>query len=173
MTDRSVIVNRSAADRLSHRRYRRICCVPHPEQRALARVSKDGCESVRCVHPSRRLLRKLLRMRSVFFTGSFAGDDGCERSEAIQSPGCHCEPTGRANARPMTGSAKQSILPRKGRMDCFAALAMTGIRDIRSPSRGARRPSCAWTKHRELANLICRRCLRTPVSDVSEWRVRP
>ena len=37
----------------------------------------------------------------------------------------HCEPTGRANARPMTGSAKQSISPRKGRMDCFAALAMT------------------------------------------------
>ena len=32
---------------------------------------------------------------------------------------CHCEPTGRANARPMTGSAKQSILPRKERMDCF------------------------------------------------------
>src|SRR6187200_2890345 len=31
----------------------------------------------------------------------------------------HCEPTGRANARPMTGSAKQSISPRKGRMDCF------------------------------------------------------
>src|SRR5882757_10587217 len=32
----------------------------------------------------------------------------------------HCEPTGRANARPMTGSAKQSISPRKERMDCFA-----------------------------------------------------
>jgi hypothetical protein len=39
----------------------------------------------------------------------------------------HCEPTGRANTRPMTGSAKQSISPRKGRMDCFVAslLAMT------------------------------------------------
>ena len=35
-----------------------------------------------------------------------------------------CEPPGRANARPMTGSAKQSMAPRK-RMDCFAALAMT------------------------------------------------
>src|SRR5712672_1226940 len=48
-------------------------------------------------------------------------------------PHRHCEPTGRANARPMTGSAKQSIaraviaseakqsiLPRKERMDCFA-----------------------------------------------------
>src|SRR5258705_13086444 len=39
---------------------------PHPEERALARVSKDGRESVRCGHPSRRLLCKLLRMRSVF-----------------------------------------------------------------------------------------------------------
>src|SRR5258708_17825824 len=41
----------------------------------------------------------------------------------------HCEPTGRANARPMTGSAKQSIAPRKERMDCFVALllAMTLI----------------------------------------------
>src|SRR6266581_9041270 len=39
----------------------------------------------------------------------------------------HCEPTGRANARPMTGSAKQSISPRKGGMDCFVTslLAMT------------------------------------------------
>jgi len=46
---------------------------PHPEERALARVSKDGRESMRCVHPSRRLLRKLLRMRSVFFTTSNAG----------------------------------------------------------------------------------------------------
>src|SRR6202171_5959335 len=52
---------------------------PHPEERAFARVSKDGRESLRCVHPSRRLLRKLLRMRSVSFTGSFAGDDDWER----------------------------------------------------------------------------------------------
>src|SRR2546423_6782366 len=37
----------------------------------------------------------------------------------------HCEPTGRANARPMTGSAKQSMPPQERRMDCFAALAMT------------------------------------------------
>src|SRR5215207_9883540 len=38
----------------------------------------------------------------------------------------HCEPTGRANARPMTGSAKQSIC-RKESVDCFVAslLAMT------------------------------------------------
>ncbi len=37
----------------------------------------------------------------------------------------HCEPTGRANAHPMTGSAKQSILSLRGTMDCFASLAMT------------------------------------------------
>ena len=28
----------------------------------------------------------------------------------IEFPPRHCEPTGRANARPMTGSAKQSIV---------------------------------------------------------------
>src|ERR1700716_3362871 len=44
----------------------------------------------------------------------------------------HCEPAGRANARPMTGSAKQSILPLRGEMDCFAALAMTTSARIRA-----------------------------------------
>src|SRR5882757_9650005 len=41
----------------------------------------------------------------------------------------HCEPTGRANARPMTGSAKQSMTLREERMDCFVAslLAMTRL----------------------------------------------
>src|SRR5258705_13089744 len=41
---------------------------PHSEERALARVSKDGRESALCVHPSRRLLRKLLRMRSEIYS---------------------------------------------------------------------------------------------------------
>jgi hypothetical protein len=36
----------------------------------------------------------------------------------------HCGPTGSANALPMTGSAKQSILSLRGEMDCFASLAM-------------------------------------------------
>jgi hypothetical protein len=36
----------------------------------------------------------------------------------------HCEPTGRANARPMTGSAKQpSFLFAALKLDCFVALA--------------------------------------------------
>src|SRR5437016_1938643 len=45
------------------------------------------------------------------------------------SQGRHCEPTGRANARPMTGSAKQSISPLAESMDCVVAalLAMTGL----------------------------------------------
>src|SRR6266704_1158261 len=38
------------------------------EERALARVSKDGRESAPCIHPSRRLLRKLLRMRSEIYS---------------------------------------------------------------------------------------------------------
>src|ERR1035438_8557399 len=47
------------------------------------------------------------------------------KSTPVQCPR-HCEPTGRANARPMTGSAKQSIYPSPV-MDCFVAalLAMT------------------------------------------------
>src|SRR5207248_2840329 len=36
----------------------------------------------------------------------------------------HCEPTGRANARPMPGSAKQSSAASSlGRLDCFVAYA--------------------------------------------------
>jgi hypothetical protein len=37
----------------------------------------------------------------------------------------HCEPTGRANARPTTGSARQSMPPHEERTDCFASLEMT------------------------------------------------
>jgi hypothetical protein len=60
----------------------------------------------------------------------------------------HCEPTGRANARPMTGSAKQSIAPRKRRdgllPPSLAELRRTSRRfaprndglDIALPSRG-------------------------------------
>jgi hypothetical protein len=39
----------------------------------------------------------------------------------FQSYPRHCEPTGRANARPMTGSAKQSIEQQERKMDCFVA----------------------------------------------------
>ncbi len=41
----------------------------------------------------------------------------------------HCEPTGRAYARPMTGSAKQSSFAETSKLDCFAAslLAMTWL----------------------------------------------
>src|SRR5450756_2043535 len=43
---------------------------PHPEERAFARVSKDGSKHRCCIPPSRRLLRKLLRMRSEIFSTS-------------------------------------------------------------------------------------------------------
>ena len=56
--------------------------------------------------------------------GGAAGEGGVRGRPFALYPR-HCEPTGRANARPMTGSAKQSTLPRKERMDCVAALAMT------------------------------------------------
>ena len=56
----------------------------------------------------------------------------------------HCEPTGRANARPMTGSAKQSILPLRGKMDCFAALAMTSHRLYGSLAKRPFSPATIW-----------------------------
>src|SRR5882724_11208060 len=47
----------------------------------------------------------------------------------------------------MTGSAKQSMLPRKGRMDCFVAFAPRNDvhPDMPPRSRGAMRPSFAKT----------------------------
>jgi hypothetical protein len=66
----------------------------------------------------------------IYGAGWFAGWFECAACaifpiEFSNSRHRHCEPTGRANARPMTGFAKQSIYPRKERMDCFASLAMT------------------------------------------------
>src|SRR5665213_3180411 len=55
------------------------------------------------------------------------------RARRASSPPVHCEqPTGRANARPMTGSAtKQSSLACfLCSMDCFAVLAMTVLRPL-------------------------------------------
>src|SRR5438445_9766254 len=62
---------------------------------------------------------------------------GTTREDSIvKQSNRHCEPTGRANARRITGSAKQSIEPQR-KMDCFVAtlLAMTV-----SPFVPARRP---------------------------------
>jgi hypothetical protein len=76
----------------------------HPEERRLGRVSKDGRECERCIHPSRRRASaRLLRMTAVFVPGfnyqkeriAFCLKPGtkrsarlcrsrhCERSEAI------------------------------------------------------------------------------------------
>src|SRR5580704_12745762 len=52
----------------------------------------------------------------------------------------HCEPTGRANARPMTGSAKQSILSFCCDMDCFAALVMTLLGCLKTRVGGRAQP---------------------------------
>src|SRR5450631_4565172 len=70
------------------------------EKRPLGRVSKDGPRVCAFVHPSRRLLRKLLRMRSVSFTGSNAGRTrGAEvaRGVGFNAPRT---PSGFAPARP-------------------------------------------------------------------------
>src|SRR6202166_4380087 len=80
-----------------------------------------------CLHTRPRVQRAPGIPCALFFWGeSFLSRPGrFAPRECGGAFGRHCEPTGRANARPMTGSAKQSISPRKERMDCFAALAMT------------------------------------------------
>src|SRR6202034_2230480 len=66
----------------------------------------------------------------------------------------HGEPTGRASARPMTGSAKQSISPGARKVDCFVASlpcanasrlsqAMTLERSVDDYTDGAPPPSLA------------------------------
>src|SRR6267154_6276519 len=80
----------------------------------------------------------------------------------------HCEPTGRANARPMTGSAKrsiaraviasaakQSISPRKERMDCFASLAMTSKHTFASSPRNAPEPLMNLPPKEGVGNAGC------------------
>src|SRR6266436_9302537 len=57
----------------------------------------------------------------------------------------HCEPTGRANARPMTDSAKQSI-ERQERLDCFVAEFIIG------PAEGGTRWLLAMTIRTGSAN---------------------
>jgi hypothetical protein len=52
-------------------------------------------------------------------------------------PNRHCEPTGRANARPMTGSAKQSIAAPGKKVDCFADARNDENVSVRPHSRGA------------------------------------
>jgi hypothetical protein len=57
----------------------------------------------------------------------------------------HCEPTGRANARPMTGSAKQSIATPKRKLDCFVAEFIIG------PAEGRTRWLLAMTTRHNFA----------------------
>jgi hypothetical protein len=65
----------------------------------------------------------------IAFRGANAFAGTTKEDSIVKQQSRHCEPTGRANARPMTGSAKQSISRRKERMDCFVAslLAMTAF----------------------------------------------
>src|SRR5207248_6909174 len=75
-----------------------------------------------------------LTERRWLWVPAFAGTT--REDSIVKQSNRHCEPTGRANARRMTGSAKQSIEPQR-KMDCFVAtlLAMTV-----SPFVLARRP---------------------------------
>ena len=95
----------------------------------------------------------------------------------------HCEPTGRANARPMTGSAKQSIFLFAALWIASLTLAMTAsaIRNRpRSSSPGAASRHClahnwiakATTRHRAHADS-CRAAApfdRVSISDQQPFR---
>ena len=61
----------------------------------------------------------------------------------------HCEPPGRANARPMTGSAKQSISPRKERKDGLLRRFAP-----RNDEEGERRHETTLARHCERSEAI-------------------
>jgi hypothetical protein len=63
----------------------------------------------------------------------------------------HCEPTGRANARPMTDSAKQSIPPRKERKSGLLRGASSGAR--RTDTKGLRPDQNQTRSISELVNM--------------------
>ena len=67
-------------------------------------------EAVKALHPDEMSPREAL-------DALYALMRSCRSSRVSLG---YCKPTGRANARPMTGSAKQSIWP-QGNMDCFVA----------------------------------------------------
>src|SRR5437016_6649707 len=89
-------------------------------------------------------------------TSEFAGTT--REDSIVKQSTRHCEPTGRANARRMTGSAKQSIEPQR-KMDCFVAtlLAMTV-----SPFVPARRPCESTRACTHLENRLKYRDLDDP-----------
>ena len=85
----------------------------------------------------------------------------------------HCEPTGRANARPMTDSAKQSI-ERQESLDCFVASLLAMTSNALPRSRGAMRPSCAGTIRPEKQRawgMPGARCTRSLACSVKNTRV--
>src|SRR5260370_36093511 len=81
----------------------------------------------------------------------------CLKLESVPPPR-HCEPTGRANARPMTGSAKQSIAPQGSKLDCFVAYAPRNDVERFAPTRwlandGEREPAFAGDVEKSLPRI--------------------
>jgi hypothetical protein len=106
---------------------------------------------MRCLHPSRRLLRKLLRMRSR------------SPDSVFKQPGRHCEPPGRRKAPPddRLREAIQLFARRTRKLDCFVAalLAMTARNTFSLAARSARGlPSTFLTLQSEGAGNAGRRC---------------
>src|SRR5260370_39957030 len=72
----------------------------------------------------------------------------------------HCEPTGRANARPMTGSAKQSMARKKESEDCLVASAFALLaradRSLLAITSGKRHATTLSPSLRPNGNRACR-----------------
>src|SRR5882762_4853566 len=124
------------------------------------------CERSEAIHLAAQrktgLLRRFAPLRRRF--AFVAGNDGGARASR------HCEPTGRANARRraprsnpclsvIASAAKQSISPRKERLDCFVAAL---------PCANASRLSQAMTEERALPVIACQRVARMRADGLRE-----
>jgi hypothetical protein len=88
----------------------------------------------------------------------------CQLSIQFQNHPCHCEPTGRANARPMTGSAKQSMAQQQRTLDCFVASAPRndGALIPDTPSRSRRGFRAGFVRNVSPSSIRGRRECRMP-----------
>jgi len=122
-------------------------CAPDDRLREAFHRPRRRCERSEAIHRPRKGRMDCFAALAMTVSGQW-------HSTARHTRSRHRPPTGRASARPMTGSskqsiapaviaseAKQSILPHKERMDCFAALAMTArASNTRLRPRGTMRP---------------------------------
>src|SRR5258706_11103902 len=122
------------------------------DDRALPGADHDDAAS----HPPPMILRPPQRFRmqrrggiDLFRCVRGGGHDGFSFTHR------HCEPTGRANARPMTGSAKQSSFGRQTLLSYRTASAPTGSACARGTPRRRASSSAVGQESAGRPYLIC------------------